>query len=827
MKISVNILKQLGNIEQTSTDIIKAIKEHIGEVESIQDLASDYENIVVAEIVEKAEHPNAEKLGVYQLNIGPEDNVQVLAGDKTLEVGDKVAYLKPGSKIPYTIYSEEEPIIIEPRKMRGIMSNGMMGSEKELNLGPDHSAVMRLPKDTIAGQPFAQCYQLDDCIIDIENKALTNRGDLFGLLGLAREITAIFGKNFKTPSWYLDQSRDLTPETNCLPIEIANDAEVLCPRYTAIVIDNISIQESPLWLKSTLIKLGYKPINNIVDITNYISHLAGQPLHAFDYDKVVTKDPNSNGIAHINIRMANEGESILGLDGKVHTLNDRIMVIADNTSPIAIAGVMGGTETEVDENTKRIILECANFDKTSIRKTAMMLGLSTEAATKFKHALTTTQCIPVLKESTQMIKELAGGKIASDILDIYPTPEELKNLTFSIKDLQQLTGLSLEKDTILEILQNLEYEISSHDKENITVRIPFWRQDNKIKEDIFEDIARVYGYNNIVPVLPTKNLTPAKENPIYALKKEIRQLLSDNGCNETDTYSFTDTSTIERAGLNPEKAYILKNPLSPELSLMRTSLIPTLLTKMRYNLQEGYEKLVLFEMNLAHQKDNVDSTGLPVEDWHLAMVMSSQEKREDSAYYLAKNYLKKVLDLKKITPTYTLIADTSEDDLPVDVKDALYMFDPNTSAIATYNGEILGIIGEIDSKVKSNFKLPKYSAAIDLNLQRLIGLELNNQITNRLSKFPESRIDLCFEVETNVNYADIHNIILREINNEELIGNVTCLDIYQEKNIKDKKKITFRIAVRNTTKTLTDKDIKNITEVVKSKVERGTQGKLI
>jgi phenylalanyl-tRNA synthetase beta subunit len=232
-------------------------------------------------------------------------------------------------------------------------------------------------------------------------------------------------------------------------------------------------------------------------------------------------------------------------------------------------------------------------------------------------------------------------------------------------------------------------------------------------------------------------------------------------------------------------------------------------------------------MNLTHQKDNVDNTGLPIEDWHLAIVMSSQEKREDSAYYLAKNYFQKVLDLKKITPTYTLIADILENDLPVDVKDTLFMFDPNTSAIARYNGEILGVIGEIDNKVKNNFKLPKYSAAIDLNLQKLIGLESSIQITNRLSKFPESRIDLCFEVETNVNYADIHNIILKEINNEELIGNVTCLDIYQDKNIESKKKMTFRIAVRNTIKTLTDRDIRDLTEVIKNKIEKITRGRLI
>lgn len=827
MKVSVNILKQLGKIEQASTDIIKAIKEHIGEVESVQDLSSDYENIIVAEIAEKAEHPNAEKLGIYQLNIGPEDRVQVLAGDKTLTVGDKVAYLKPGAKVPYTIYSETEPIVIEPRKMRDVMSNGMMGSEKELNLGPDHTSVMRLPQDAIAGQPFAQYYQLDDCIIDVENKALTNRGDLFGLLGLAREITVIFGNSFKTPDWYLDQSKDLSPETGCLAIEIANDAEVLCPRYTAIVIDNVTIQESPLWLKSTLIKLGYKPINNIVDITNYISHLAGQPLHAFDYDKVVAKDPNGNGVAHINIRMAKEGENILGLDGKVHTLNDRVMVIADNTNPIAIAGIMGGTETEVDQNTKRIIIECANFDKTSIRKTSMMLGLSTEAATKFKHAISTEQCIPVLKETVREMQELANGKIASDIIDLYPTPTTQKEITFSLENLKNLTGLNLNNETVLQILSNLEYEIVGEKNGNITVKAPHWRQDINIKEDIFEDVARIYGYNNIDPILPTKELAPARDNGIYALKKRVRQLLSDNGCNETDTYSFIDANTIKKAGLDPEKAYSLKNPLSPELSLMRTSLLPTLLSKAQYNIQEGIEKLGLFEMNLAHQKRYINSDGLPIEDWHLDMILTSTEKHDDSAYFLAKAYTEKIFDMVGINPDYKLIADASEEDIPEHIKYLIYMLDANSSAIILHQGEIIGLLGEIDNKVKANFKLPKFTAGIDINLEKLIDINNTNKVNHRISKFPESRVDLCFEVDSNVLYSDLYEIINKEVNDEELIGSITCLDIYQDKKVSTGKRITFRVTIRNTEKTLTEKDIKKITDSISNKVTKSTGGILI
>ena len=315
------------------------------------------------------------------------ENIQVVAGDRALEVGDKVAYIKVDAVVPYSIYSEPEPFVIKSIKLRGVESNGMLGSAKELNIGNDHERVMVLPNDAPVGTEFAKYYELNDTVIEIENKALTNRGDLFGVLGVARELSAIMGKSFITPDWYTSPSIEIGQEDNCLKIKIKNDAESLCPRYTAIALDNIEIKESPVWLKSSLIKCGIKPINNIVDITNYISILIGQPLHAFDYDKLVSNDPNYTDTAYINIRMAKYGEKILGLDEKIYELNENIMVIADSNHPIAIAGIIGGHDTEVDDSTKRIILESANFDKSSIRKTSMQLGIFTDAATHFKHAL--------------------------------------------------------------------------------------------------------------------------------------------------------------------------------------------------------------------------------------------------------------------------------------------------------------------------------------------------------------------------------------------------------------------------------------------------------
>lgn len=828
MKLSLKLLKELTSITQSPEEIIQAIKEHIGEVEDAHNLQEDYDNIVVAEIKEKKEHPDADKLGIYQLSIGEEENIQVLAGDKTLEVGDKVAYFKPGAKIPYTIYTEEKPEIIQTVKMRGILSNGMMGSEKELNLGPDHTKVMRLSQDAKVGQTFSEYYQLDDFIIDIENKALTNRGDLFGIIGLARELTAIFGQKFQTPDWYLDFTKTLKAENNCLALEIINDAEVLCPRYTAIALDNIHIQESPTWLKSALIRFGYKPINNVVDITNYISHLVGQPLHAFDYDKVLSNDPSHDEKANINIRMARSGESILGLDNKVHDLNDRVVVIADSTNPIAIAGIIGGMETEVDQNTQRIILECANFDKSNIRKSSMALGINTDAATKFKHAITPEQCIAVLKKTVALMKELADAKVASEIIDVYNAPESTKLITFSINKLNAHLGTTLSKETILRILTNLDYHIEKEEEDLITVRVPFWRKDINIKEDIHEDIGRIYGFNNIEPILPQKSLKPAGTNKLFTMKQNIRNILKDYGLNEVDTYSFIDPILFDESNLDKDLAFKLKNPQAPELSLMRTSLIPSLLSKTQSNLQKGFDKFGLFEFNIPHIKGYMGEDGLPKEDWHLSVVLTNNTKDKlGSSYYLVKHYLDKVLKNFNIEAEYTLLADLNPSELPIDIRNTMFLFDINTSALVKSSNNVLGIIGEINNKIKKNLTLPNYTAAIDINVGQLIDTKNKIKKYIEMPKYPESKIDICIEINENEKYSELEKELLQAVNNDELWGKVNCLDIYKNDSMENIKRITFRLTIRNYNKTLKDKDIEAITQKISKRLINKYNAKLV
>lgn len=831
MKITTKLLRQFGNISASDEEIITLIKEHIAEVESHHNIAKDYENIFVAEIVEKREHEDSDKLGIYQINIGEKENIQVVAGDRTLQVGDKVAYIKPSGVIPSTIYTEEEPIVIQSRKLGGEISNGMMCSERELNIGPEHNCVMRLPKDAPVGELFAKYYDLDDTVIDIENKGLTNRGDLFGIIGVARELTAITGNRFKSPEWFTNKDMSLTEEDTCLSIQVRNDAEALCPRYTAIALDSIQVKESPIWLKSVLVKCGVKPINNIVDITNYISLIFGQPMHAFDYDKVLANDPTTDSGVTINIRMAREGESILGLDNKVHKLSENNIVIADNSHPIAIAGIIGGTETEVDFSTKRIIFESANFDKNSIRKSSMELGIFTDSCTRYKHAIDAEMTLPALLKAVELAKSLSGGSIASEVIDNYMLPfDPYTSISLDVNVLNSHIGFNLSIETVKCILENLEYKVEEESKDKLIVNIPSWRRDIAFKEDLHEDIARVYGFNNIDLRLPEREIIPPRKNYLFDMKKEIRSILSLSGANELLTYSFTSLESFKMCNLNPDLAFKIRNALSPDLCLMRTTLLQSLLQKTKENLQRGFDKFALFEMNISHLKELIDSNNVPDEEWMLSMVITDVKRNQKSGspYYIAKKYSDELLTFLGYTNIkYELIADVSEQSIPVRIKNLLGIFDPNTSAVLSIHGTYIGVIGEFKENVKSSFKLPYYSSGIELSVSQLVDIGRDTNTYKQIPVFPTFSVDLSIEVNNSVQYKDLLTEIQYVVQRSNLWSRIECIDIYKDEKMKEKKRITFRIVASDYDRTMNNSDIKKLVERITERLEKKFEAKII
>jgi phenylalanyl-tRNA synthetase beta chain len=821
MRLPLNSTTKYTELPKVLEETIEIIANRIGEVESYKNLKKKYKGIVIAQIKEKKEHPNADKLAVYKITTGEEELIQVVAGDKTLEIEDKVAYIMPGGIVPSTY--ETEPFEIKAVDMRGEMSNGMMCSEKELDIGPNHEKVLQLPKDAPVGESFAKYYHLDDTVVEIENKALTNRGDLFGILGLSRELAGAQGIKFESPNWYKEPQINLEPGEVCLNIDVDNQAESLCPRYSAIVMTDIEFKESPIWLKSALLKFGIKPINVIVDITNYLMYLTGQPLHAFDYDKVIATDTEQADMAHIVIRTADAEESMHGIDGKVYEMTDRNLVIANSQNPIALAGVIGGIDTEIDENSKSIIIESANFDRYNLRRTSMDLGIVTEASTRFTRSQSPELCLNILSKAVELISELANGKVASTVIDSYPAPQEPTKVSLNIAKLKERLGVDISEEEIIKVLESIEYQITESTEEYITVQVPTFRQDIEIEEDVYEDIIRIYGYDEINPRLPLKEIHTNKKPEILGLKLEIRGILSNSGCNELISYSFTNVDALKAVNQDPNSCFKIRNPLSKDLELMRPSILTSLLEKARLNTQQGIENFAMYEMGISHLKESLNEEKLPLEEWKLSFLFTDSKGVIDgNPYYQAKRYLEKVLDkLKAKDIEYTLLPDDNFEALPKWVKAISGSFEPNSTAIVTAKvGDskvVLGILGEINLQVKLNLGLNKFTSGFEINLEQL-HLVRNRRLRHRSdSHFPYITQDICFVVPDRVTYRELYRKVLEIVDEKDIRSEIECIDIYKEDD-SDNRNITLRISLSNINKTLKDKDFQKIREKIEKKI---------
>ncbi len=831
MRVAINSLKKYTKINLSKEELIEKVFKQIGAVENIEDWAEKYKGIVIGKIMEKKDHPEADKLGVYQVNIGTE-TTQVVAGDKTLEVGDLVAYLAPGVKVPYNTHPEKFDGVITKVKLKGFESNGMLASARELDFGNDHTGVMRL--NDVKAQPgdsLAEKLDLNDTILDIENKALANRGDLFGLINIAREISGIQNLPFVTPDWLVQAlSTDYEGDAQ-LPIKIENQAEVFCSRFMAVKMKDIKIKQSPMWLKIELLKAGIRPINNVVDVTNYLMYLSSQPLHAYDYDKVAKKDLETQGGIQIIARLAKNGEKLTVIDGKTVELDDSVLIIADAKSPLGVAGIMGGLDTEIDDNTKNIVIECANFDRYNIRRSSMKLGIYTDAVTRFTKALDPNLTQVVLAKTLEMLGELAGGKQASKVQDIYPSPIEAKSINISVKKANQKLGLELTTQQMTTILTNINYnvsEIKNGDDDELVIKVPTLRQDIAIPEDIYEDLGRQFGYDNIKITLPTRTILPSNGNPFVDFKNRVRNILSNNGGNEALTYNLVSKTLLDRCKVEYNDIYHIKNPLSPELSYMRLSVLPSIVEKVQENLIHGFDDFVMYELNKGHNKSEIDTQeNLPAEREYLAIV-SLDKQSEGSSYYSMKalfNDLITKLKLKEIE--YKLLVDVEFDKLPLWIRREFSMFNPYRSAVVYSDGNVLGVLGEASNSLKQVIRLPKYTSLAEFDLGQIYSSMHNFKNYVEPSRYPSVVEDYSFQVPYETQYNDLYKVISESINNKEINTTVTPVDIYSNDNDMKIKKITVRISLQPKEKTLENKEINAIREKIAKKVSEKLQGKRV
>ncbi len=820
MKLSVNWVKKFHNIDIPIDELVEKIGAQLGAVDEVIDLAPKYKDVVIAKVVSCTKHPNADKLSVCMVDDGgtvknvkrQEGLVEVVCGAPNVAAGQVVAWLPPGSVVPNTY--NKEPFTLEAREIRGVVSNGMIASAKELALGDDHEGILVLENNLKPGDSFAQIYQLNDTIIDIENKMFTHRPDLFGILGLAREIAGINHHSFKSPSWYTQNPSILTDgRKNVLKLEVKNEIPKLVPRFCAVAIKDVKVAPSPVWLQTKLASVGIRPINNIVDVTNFLMHETAQPLHAYDYDKV------KSGV--LGIRGARKGEKLNLLNGKTIVLEPTAMVITDGSKAIGLGGVMGGADTEVDENTRNIILECATFDMNTTRRTAMEYGLFTDAATRFTKNQSPMQNLAVIAKALDAVQKVAGGRMASKVIDDKYGLKQSNIVKVSIKFINNRLGLNLTATEIKKILQNVEFDVSLTG-DNLSVAAPFWRTDIEIPEDIVEEVGRLYGYDHLPMVLPTRSISPGQTNEQIVFVNKVREILRLAGANEVLTYSFVHKSLLNKVGQDEKQAHHIKNAISPDLQYYRVSLAPSLLEKVHPNIKLGFDQLALFEVGKAHIKALEDDEKLPVEFSRLALALANKNSSEGSAYYHARKYLDYLCNELNVQMNYQLLSEAKN--LPTQWNIAATCFEPNRSAVVYGSDKsIIGLVGEPKTDVKGSLKLPSFSAQLELDIEQLQQLARPKQYTP-LNKFPETSQDICLKVGAELKYEALNNFIRAQLDKAEIEHGYSHLiepiDIFQKTADKDHKQITWRITLWHPQRTLTTAEVNKLFDMIASEAKQ-------
>ncbi len=824
MKISLNKIRFAhehygpdGLVAGGVDTLVEKIGAQLGEIEDVLDLSHRFDGVVIARVVSCVDHPNADRLHVCTIDDGgitpdvkrdENGHVQVVCGAPNVREGLLVAWLPPGSTVPDSV--DKEPFVLEARELRGVVSNGMLASPKELTIGDDHDGILEIDRDVAPGTSFTEAYRAEgEMIIDIENKMFTHRPDCFGTMGVIREIAGIQHKAFKSPYWYTPNPKFPKVEASELKLEVQNELPELVPRFTAIAMSGIEIKPSPIWLQIVLSEVGIRPINNVVDYTNFWMLETGQPLHAYDYDKVEALSGGDDG-ATIVVRNPREGEKLVLLNGKTIDPRQEAVMIATDKQLIGLGGVMGGGETEVDTDTKNIILESATFDMYSIRRTSMAHGLFTDAVTRFNKGQSPLQNLAVLAQVVESLQRDAGGKVASAVVDVNqllgrewvhpPVPVTTEFINTRL-------GLKLSADEMKTLLENVEFVVAVND-DTLTVTAPFWRTDIEMREDVVEEIGRLYGFDHLPLVLPIRSIKPAQRDSVLELKQYIRETLATAGANEVLTYSFVHGNLLDKVGQDKTKAFKLSNALSPDLQYYRLSLIPSLLDKIHTNIKAGYDQFALFELGKLHHIDewDKDEPTVPNEDNHVACVIacSDRQKPQGSAYYYARKYLEQIGEglTEQLAPMTSFNFDNDEWGRQLTAP-----YEPKRSALIVRDGAIWGVVGEFKLSVQRALKLPRYAAGFEMHLDVLTA---SSPVYSPLSRFPEVRQDLTLRVASDQPFDTLHSTVSEALGvnaPEDTFVKLDPVSIYQAGDDQAHKNITFRVTVAGLNRTLTDKEV--------------------
>jgi len=794
MNISLNWLNEYVNLSNVDPENIKnKLTTHTVEVEKIIQQKDLFKNVVVAKILEIKKHPQADKLQLAIVDAGEKENIEVVCGAPNIVVGQIVPLAKVGAILP-------NGLEIKPTIIRGEKSNGMLCAADELGLGTDHSGIMILDNKAKIGQNFGLYLNLNEIILEIDNKSLSNRPDLWNHYGLARELSVIFDKklnNYETKKIKIKKSK--TPIEN---IKVEIKAKNLCKKYLALKIDNIKIDESPTWLKNKLTAIGLNPINNIVDITNYVMMAIGQPLHAFD----------AENIKKIIVRRAEKNETIITLDDREHKLLEDDLVIASEKKAIALAGVMGGKNSEINNTTSSIIIESANFDAVSVRKTGQRLNCRTDAVMRFEKGLDPNLCQIAMEKVAEMIKEICPTAVfQNDLISEGTYEDEEKNINLDLAWTEKIIGEKIEDKKVKNILEKLGLKIkkiipaSMNNGEIWEMIIPSWRKkDLQIKEDLIEEITRIYGYDNLSSNVPENKIFPPEKDAELELIKKIKQILAFSyKMTETYNYSFVSEEQLIKLNSDPSTYIKLLNPLSSQYTMLKQSLLTNMLSNVKTN-QSKYDKIFLFEIDNIFlpiaggpDKDNKKTEKLPYQEKKLGLILSNNSKQN-------------FITLKNVIFNACLeIADNQIIDF-LPTESIITWANDKEKCLIMLNGKEIGYLASINNEILNKNGIKKQTVYAEISLKTLLNAIISGPTKQyqAIPKFPAINRDLAFVIDQKILYNDISKEIKKF---HPLIKEVELFDVYSGQNLEaNKKSMAFHILYQSDERTLNHEEIEKI-----------------
>ncbi len=805
MKYSYSWLKSLSKTQKTTQELIEMINSKGFEFESKENLAQRFEKIVVAQVLEKRKHPKADHLWLVKVNDGQGER-KVVCGAENFEVGDKVPLALPGAVLP------QNKIEINQRKLRGELSCGMLCAEDELGLGKDHSGIMILKKEFKVGTPLAEMFNLKDTILEFD--ILPNRAhDCLSYLGLAREICAMEGRKLSRLSKYPKLSFKAKPQK--LTIKVIE--KKLCPRYIGILMKNVKVGESPQWLKNRLIASGIDPINNVVDITNYVMLKIGNPLHAFDAEKVQKeKKISSREKYEVIVRRANKGEFLELLDGTKIELENQDLLISSPFEVLALAGIKGGKNSGISSNTSKIILEAANFDGFNIRKTRQRLGLTTESQIRFEKKISPVLAEEAAKEAVFLLKKYARAEV-EEAVDINFSSVVKKTILLDFDYVESLLGEKIERRIIEKILKNLGFDIKIRLGKKLEIVVPDWRLDVATQEDLIEEIGRIYGYEKI-PITPlVAKIEIPQENQKRNFEWKIKDILTGVGFFEVINYSFYGKKEVESLFIGKDHLE-LENPLSQEISLLRKTLLPQLLANFSKNIRKEGE-VAFFEVGKVFSIFSVNNF---FEKLRIGGILGKKNQIAEENFNETKSAILGFFE--ELGTSFNYKNGILEFDYYQESKefDDLIL-EKNFSVLIKRkdNGEILGRLGQVTTQARNFYKIKENPTVFEIDFEKLFSLyyeKTKNQKTfQKISPFPKAERDVSFYL---IQKGKIGTVVEEMIQlGGEFLEDIYCIENYLDPK-KKKRSLTFRLVFRDKQKTLEGEKVNTLLEKILQNLEQ-------